>query len=162
MAISEPSRTSPLGSTENTKRPDLRRGLVCRTGQGEIDAFLSLHSDSACNLTGDFAQRERVRFTHVGKTDTEIVEIGPAKRIDSHEIDVIRNEHQIAGFERRVDATGRIRDDELLDPESAEDARQKRHLGHLVPFVEVHAALHHCDRNITGAAEDEATLVSDD
>jgi len=69
------------------------------------------------------AQRLGIGLAHVGKADAEVVDVRSAQRVHAHQIDVIGDEHQIAGLELGVDSAGGVGDDELFDAQAADDAR---------------------------------------
>ena len=147
---------------ERAERADLRGRLVRRARQREVDPFLQRQPLRRRDLLRLRAQRLRIGLAHVGEANAELLDVRPAQRVHPHEVDVIGDQHQVAGLVRRVHAAGGVRDHERLDAEAPDDTREEHDLVHLVAFVEVHASLHDHDGQRGGVAEDHAAGVSED
>ena len=60
-----------------------------------------------------------------------------------HHVEMIGDEHQVAGHKVRVDRAGRIRHHQELDPQALHDAHRQVDLCHAITFVKMDAPLHH-------------------
>ena len=54
----------------------------------------------------------------------------------AHDVQVVAQEHQVAGSERLVQAAGGVGDDQDLGTEAAHDAHGKRHVAQAVALVD--------------------------
>jgi hypothetical protein len=75
---------------------------------------------------------------------------------------VIFDGHDVAHVKGRVDAAGRVGDDERLHAQAAHHAHGERHLLHGVAFVEVEAPLHGADGDASQLADHQAACVPGD
>ena len=80
--------TDGIGA-ERSERADLRRRLVRRSGEREVNTLLQFHTDLFPDIPRDLPQLFRIRLGHVGKTEAEVIDVRSAEGIHTHEIDVI-------------------------------------------------------------------------
>ena len=84
---------------------------------------------------------------HIGKPRAELVVVHADERIAIQQIDVVVDDHHVAGGEVRIQPAGRVGDDQQLDAERLHHADRKRGPLGRVAFVAVEAALHGDDRH---------------
>jgi len=81
-------------------------------------------------------------------------------RIVSHQINVVRYHHEVAGFEFRIHPPARIRDNERLDPKGLHQPDRKGDLLHRISFIKMKSALHCHDVLRADPAKDQLVFVT--
>src|SRR5438093_285228 len=134
----------------------LRRRLEVRTGDGHVHALAQILVD----LMREPAELLGVGADHIRETRTERVVVRAAEWVAGHEVDVVADDHEVAGFVRRIQSPARVRKDDRLDPPRLEDAHRERDLLHVVALVVVQASLHDRDGLALEPADDELARVT--
>ena len=101
---------------ENSVRPDFGGRFVRRPDRGEINAVLQIHMRFLRGLFGEQTQCFVVDAGLVRKSRSPNRIVRANQGIVADEIDVIVNEHQVAGLEILADSACRIRHDENRRP----------------------------------------------
>src|SRR5688572_13777094 len=125
---------------ERAKRANLRRSLVTRPEDGDVNAVLKGDAKRRGRLVGDRAQALRIHVGHVGKAQAEPIVVRPDQRIAAEKVDVIVDHHQGAARAIRADAAGGVGQDQPRHAEAAHGSHRERHGLHVVAFVDVDAA----------------------
>ena len=111
-----PTRSPP----SSTDHPDLRRGLEGRAEPGRVDALRERLAEPGGSLVGERAQRRIVGGAHVREARPQRVVVRPHERRGSLQVEVVRDEHEIARRQALADTAAGVRDDERLRAEPAE------------------------------------------
>src|SRR5262249_38860638 len=119
------------------KKTNLRRSFVARARHGRVDAFLQLYPEFRARSFRDFAIISGIRLAHIGESWPKFFVVGSRQRIRPEQVDVIRDEDQIAGLVIRVDASGSIGQHDAADASSGEFADAEHNLRRGVAFVEM-------------------------
>ena len=143
-------------AAEPGQHPDLGRGLVGRAGQPDVDALLE--GDALGRGGGPEARRGGAgsrRRSRSGKRGPELVRVRADQRAPAGQVDVVAHDHQRPRPEARVEAAGRVGQDdepraELLEQQDGLDDQAR-----VVALVQVEAALEHDDRAPAEAAEQQ-------
>src|SRR5436190_464282 len=77
-------------------------------------------------MPGDVAILARVGFGHVGEAGTQRVVVAADQRVLPHEVDVIGDQHQLAGMQFGIDRSGSVGEDHAIDAALAELANSQR------------------------------------
>ena len=136
--------------------PELRGRLVVRTGDGDVDAFAQVVVDRVREL----AERFGVRPDHVREARAQPVVVRPAQGVGAHEVDVVGDDHEVAGHKGGVQAAASVRDDERVDAPRPQDADREADRGDVVALVVMEPPAHHRDVLPLEAADDELAGVS--
>ena len=97
---------------------------------------------------------------HVGEPRAEPVVVDAHQRVVAHEVDVVVDDHHVAGAVVRVHAADGLRDDEQLRAEPLHHAHRQRDLLERVAFVLMEAAFHRHDGHAFEPAADEPAAVA--
>ena len=73
---------------------------------------------------------------------------------------MIGDQHDVAGLEIRIDAAGRICNNQRLDSQSLHHADRQSDLRHRVTLVEVHATLHDHDAFRVQLSKEQSAAVT--
>ena len=95
-----------------------------------------------------FAQSGVIDFGLINEPRSPSIFIGAAQWICAHEIDVIRDDHQMAAREAGIDSARCVRQNESVAAESADHACAERDLFHRIAFVVVDTAFEDDNRHI--------------
>ena len=144
------------------ERADFGGRLVARTVHRDVHAVADGESLLARDLVGEAAQARRVHLAHVREAGAKRVLVRSDERIAAEQVDVVVHDHQRARLQRRIDAAGRVGQDEDLDAETADDARRERDRPQVVPLVEVRAPGEGGDALARQRTDDELAVVADD
>ena len=104
-----------------------------------VHAFAKENAPLRRNATRERRELGVVRFGHIGKAKIARLDLAD-ERIAEHQVDVIANQHEIAGRPEAVHTASGIRDDERLRTEGVSDARGKSREPDVMSFVNVKAA----------------------
>ena len=121
--------------------------LEGRPEPGRVDALGERLAEPRRGVVRDRAQRRVVGVAHVGEPRPERVVVRPDERRGSLQVEVIRDEHEIARREIFAHAAACIRDDERLRAQAPEHADAEHDPVGGVALVEVRPPLHHRDRH---------------
>ena len=94
-----------------------------------------------------------------GKRGPSASSFGPTSGDGALQVEVIRDEHEVARREVLANAAAGVRDDERAGAEPAEDPHAEHDAVGRVALVEVRAALHHRHRHPGEGAEHERARV---
>ena len=98
---------------QRPEHADLGRRLVGRPGQRDVDAAVAAHGGRAAGRLRHVAQAPVVGLAHVGEARPEGLLVRPEERV-AEQVQVVLDDHQVAGGEGGVDGAGRVRDHERL------------------------------------------------
>ena len=113
---------------EGLQHPDLRRGLEGRAEQGDVDPLVDRETCLPGGLTGDVSKLCIVRRTHVGELRTERAPPLTHQGIRALEVEVVRDHHDGAGRDRRVERPGGVGGDHDLGAEETGQPHRRHHL----------------------------------
>ena len=88
--------------------------LEVRSTDGDVDALTQLDAARERDGARQHAQFRIVCVGHVRKARTETIVVRPGERIVAEQIDVVGDEHEIAGAPQRMHAAARIGDDQCF------------------------------------------------
>ena len=91
------------------------------------------------------AQLGIVRGGHIREARSLRVDVRPNQRIVAEQVDMIGDQHEVAGHPQWMHAARDVRHDQRLCPERLQDANRKRDLLQRVALVAMEAPLHHRD-----------------
>ena len=140
---------------------DLGGRLVGGAREGDVDAAAAGHAYLPAGLLGDLAQLGVVDGAHVREARPQLVEVGPHQRVAAHVVDVVRDDHQLAGLVVDVDAAGGVGQHQAAHAQAAQHAGREGHLLERVALVVVHPAGHDRHRHAVGEAHHQLALVAD-
>ena len=107
------------------------------------------------------AQRRVVWSAHVGKARAESVVVRPHQRAVAEQVDVIGDQHQVAGAPVVPHSAARVAHDERAGAKLVQHAHWKCHLLKRIPFIAVEAPLHRRHSLAAECAEQQASGVRD-
>ena len=116
-------------AAEHADHPDLRRRLERRPEPGRVDALGQRLAEPRRGLVRERAQRRVVGGAHVREARPERVVVRPDERRCPLQVEVIRDEHEVARREVLADAAARIRDDERARRRAARAPAPRRRPG---------------------------------
>lgn len=150
---------------DQAQKAHIGRRLERWPGQTDVDTLAEHHVGVRGCLLGQTAKGTVVGRGHVGKARAKLRVIGAAQWVLSghaDQIDVIGDQHQVAGVETGVEAACGIGEDQGRHAELSKDPNRQRHLLHRVALVEVCATLHDDDRLVLQFAHDQPPLMAGD
>ena len=133
----------------------LKRRALCAYVHAvlQLDAFLGRYS------VGKTDKLLVVRLMHIREAGTGR-KVGAVQRMLGEEIDMVRDNHQVADLERGVHAAGGVTHEQCLDAKLIHHANRKRHLLHRVTLVVVETALHSQNVLLAKLADNQAAAVA--
>ncbi len=125
------------------------RRLEAWAGNVGINSLAQRHTGRGGYAVGQRPQLGVIGGGHVGEARPDSLIVRPAQRVGAGhagEVQVIADDHQIAGCVSRVQPTGGIGDDERAQPQRHHDANRQGNAIHRIAFVEMGAPLQdeHC------------------
>src|SRR6056297_907891 len=142
------------------QEPVLRFSFEHRSAQCNINALvhlqIALQRCSFCNIHQPFT----IWFTHIRKSWTELLVIGPHKRVIAYHIDVVPDEHNITGTVIRIHAAARITHKKRIGTVGFEHPQRKHNLLHVVAFIVVKTPLHGYNLFATERTEKQFTCMT--
>ncbi len=142
-------------TAEPGQHPDLGRGLVGRAGQPHVDAFLERDPLRQGGGPETRTEGRAPRFSQVREPRTELICVRADQRAATGEVDVVAHHHQRPRPEARVQASGRIRQDDQPRTELLEQQDRLDDQTGVVALVQMEAALEHDDRAPAEATEQQ-------
>jgi len=139
----------------HTQSLQLGDGLVVGTTEAGVDAHMDVRLDAhgLADLDGLVDQILVVRVDKGGEPGSETRVIGSLERGvagETQHVDMVVHQHDVTHREARIDATRRIRGEQVLYAAQLHHAYRHRALGQRVALVEVEPSLH---RHHGGALE---------
>ena len=148
-------------AAEVAQHADFGPRFVGRAEHGDVHAAVA----DEIVLPGDgqraVAQPAVVRGRHIGKPRAEPVVVHADERIAIQQVDVVVDDHDVAGGEVRIQSAGGVGDDQQLDAERLHHADRKRGPLGRVAFVAMEAALHGDDRHAAEPAAQQPAAMAD-
>jgi len=105
-------------------------------------------------LSHQLLQFAGINFRHVRKAWSKTLVVGPAQRINAHQVKLIADYHQGALSQLHIDAAGRVGKNQSLNSEQLKRANGKSNFLERVAFIKVHASLHGRNGNVVYFAND--------
>ena len=147
-------------AAERADGADLRRSLKLRAGHEEIDALL--HADAELVGAG-LCQRTQLRRVHPGdvkKPRAEFVDVPAAQRACAVELDLVGDQHEIAGAVALVHAASRVRHDQRPDAQQLQKPHRLRQLLEVIALIAVEPARQAHEPLARERPEDELARVA--
>ena len=146
-------------ATEKAIHTILRRRFESRALDAHIDTMLEFDTLLAANLVGQRHQFVVISLVHIREARTDGVVLA-AQGMLGEEVDMVRDDHQVAHMEVGIHTSRGIADEERLDLQRTHDAHRERHLLHGVALIEMETALHGHDVLASEFAKDQFSCMT--
>ena len=139
--------------------PDLSGGLELGTGEEHVHALVDPDAGAGGALQSDLAQLGGVHAGDVEEAGAEFLHVGAAQGAVAGELDVVGDDHYIAGTVAGVDGAGGIGEDGGLDAQQLEKTDGDHQLLKVVALIGVEPAGHAHHLAAADGAENELSGV---
>ena len=146
--------------TKDPEHTDLCGGLIVGTGVHGVNTFLQ--ADTGCSgfFFDGSAQIRGVQIRHIWETGTKGIQIGADQGIGTGEIDMIGDQHEIAGAEAYIYAAAGIGQYQRLDAQGSKNPYGQGDLLLGKTFIVMDPALEYNHSLAAFLAEDQCAAVS--
>jgi len=144
-----------IATHQMSRHENFSASFVARPGHGYIDAFTELDLEFKANGTGQHTELWVVDrcMLFVEITVDSAVILLTDERMAELPVDMVGDEHQISNGKRRIEAAGRVADDDVLQARKRfyYEAGQRCRLGRSQTLVDMTPAGHYQHRYACGA-----------
>ena len=147
-------------SAQDSAHPDLRGGFVVGAGVHGINALLQRDAVFRGLFLDGLAQRGGVQIGHIREPGAEGIQVGPDQRIGTGEVDVIGDQHQIAGTERKIYTAAGVGQYQCFHTQSSQNPDRQGDFLLRESFVIMNSSLQDHNGLVSFPSKDQGTAVT--
>src|SRR6267378_5380178 len=145
---------------DRAQAANLRWSFITRPEKRSIYTFTRRDRELLCLFERNLPIAFCVGVTHVWKPRTEPIVVRAHERVLALKIDVVADHHQRSLSVLKIDSARRIRENHRANSHPPQHPHWESNFAGGVPFVQVNAALHHRNWNISRSTDDQLSRVA--